>query len=354
MCGTSDIDDLVALVRGREAADAMLTALRVPVTKALDPSTPRGFDAAVARLAAALRRRASAPEAEALRAALKALDIDWREAAVGVRRAAVERARGAAARAVRAVVERVRGAVGQAASDVVVATRSDVRRRQRLAIGADLNAMDTRAIAYLGRASELFVRDEYGRRLEAFGNAARRVVAGGLEQGLGRDDIAQELAAAADAALVRRSASYWDLVAASWIGEARSMSQISAYAEAGIERYVIVAVLDEHTTDICRYLDGKVLEVADALRTLDRLEAAEGPLALKTERPWVRERVGDDGKRVISVADKELAVVERSGVGVRDDRGDFVRALSSRDLAPAGIGFPPFHGFCRSTTTADV
>jgi hypothetical protein len=354
MCGTSGTDDLVALVRGREAADAMLSALRVPVTKALDPSTPRGFDAAAARLAAALRRRASAPEAEALRAALKALDIDWREAAVGVRRAAVEQARGAAARAVRAVVERVRGTVGQAASDVVAATRSDVRRRQRLAIGADLNAMDTRAIAYLGRASELFVRDEYGRRLEAFGDAARRVVGAGLEQGLGRDDIAQELASAADAALVRRSASYWDLVAASWIGEARSMSQMSAYAEAGIERYVITAVLDEVTTDTCRYLDGKVLQTADAVRMFERVAASEDPLALKTERPWVRERLGDDGRRVLRVGDTELAVVERSGVGVRDDRGAYARALPASELAPAGLGFPPYHGYCRTSTLADL
>jgi hypothetical protein len=349
MCGASGTDDLVALVRGREAADAMLAALRVPVTKALDPSTPRGFDAAVARLAAALRRRASAAEAEALVEALKALDIDWRGAAAGARRHAIERARTAAARVVDGVVARVRGSVGQAARDVVEATRSDVRRRQRLAIGADLNAMDTRAVAYLGRASELFVRDEYGQRLEAFGDAARRVVAGGLEQGLGRDDIAQELAAAADAALVRRSSSYWELVAASWIGEARSMSQISAYAEAGIERYVITAVLDEVTTDTCRYLDGKVLQTADAVRMFDRVAASDDPLALKTERPWVRERLGEDGRGVLRVGETELAIV-----GARDDRGAYARALPASDLAPAGIGFPPFHGFCRSTTVADV
>lgn len=33
-------------------------------------------------------------------------------------------------------------------------------------------------------------------------------------------------------------------------------------------------------------------------------------------------------------------------------RGAYSRALSSRDLAPAGVGFPPFHGFCRTTTVA--
>jgi hypothetical protein len=28
--------------------------------------------------------------------------------------------------------------------------------------------------------------------------------------------------------------------------------------------------------------------------------------------------------------------------------------LSGRDLVPAGIGFPPFHGLCRTTTLPDV
>jgi hypothetical protein len=72
----------------------------------------------------------------------------------------------------------------------------------------------------------------------------------------------------------------------------------------------------------------------------------------------VRERLGDDGKRHLLVdGDGDasvLAVVERSGVGVRDDRGGYSRALSGRDLAPAGIGFPPFHGFCRTTTVPDI
>jgi hypothetical protein len=137
-----------------------------------------------------------------------------------------------------------------------------------------------------------------------------------------------------------------------------SLSQISAYAEAGIERYVFSAVLDEHTTDTCRYLDGKVVETAEGLRTFERLEASDDPLAIKQIRPWVRERVGDDGMRNL-VVDRGtqrsvLAVVERSGYGARDDRGAFSRGLSGREVATEGVGFPPFHGLCRTTTLPDV
>ena len=264
MCGTSTTDDLATLVAARETADALLFALRVPVEKALDLSTARGFDAAVARLGAELRRFAAVPEAEAVRRTLAVLDVDWRVSTPPQRSAVVHQALVAAGREAAAVSRRIEAPLGRAAAEIVRATRSDSRRRHRLVIAAELNAVDRRAVDYVTRANVLFVRDEYGRRLETFGDQARRIVARGLEQGLGRDDIAEDLASAASAALVTRARPYWDVVAASFIVEGRSLAQVSGYAEAGIDRYVLLAVLDEHTTDTCRFLDGKVLQTADA------------------------------------------------------------------------------------------
>jgi hypothetical protein len=82
---------------------------------------------------------------------------------------------------------------------VVTATRTDARRGQRLAIGAEFNAIDRRVIAHVTSSQGNFVRDEYGRRIEGFGEEARRIVATGLEEGLGRDDITQALEQAARA-----------------------------------------------------------------------------------------------------------------------------------------------------------
>jgi hypothetical protein len=204
----------------------------------------------------------------------------------------------------------------------------------------------------------LFVRDEYGRRLESFGVRARGIVAHGLERGLGRDDIGADLAAAAERAFVDRGRAYWNVVAASFVGEGRSLSQLSSYVEAGIDRYVFSAILDEVTTDVCRWMDGKVLQTRDAVRMFERMEASDDPLAIKRERPWVRERVSHDGVRELVVRRGDvvttLAAIERSGVGVRDDRGSFARAIDDRDLAPSGISLPPLHGCCRSTTHALV
>ena len=50
----------------------------------------------------------------------------------------------------------------------------------------------------------------------------------------------------------------------------------------------------------------------------------------------------------------ELAEVTRSAMGTRDDRGDFRALASDSALNEVGIGFPPYHGLCRTTTLAVV
>jgi SPP1 gp7 family putative phage head morphogenesis protein len=354
MCEACAIDDLELIRAARQVADDLLERLHLPVAKALNLSEPGGFETAVVRLADELRRKTHLADTHAVREALAILDVDWKLSSASQRKDLIAQALQAAGRATRAVPSQIRLSFGKAAEQVVAATRRDGRQRRGLGIGADFNAIDRRAVEYVTRANVLFVRDEYGRRLESFGQEARRVVARGLQEGWGRDDIAEDLSRAASASLVQRSTSYWNLVAASLVGESRSLSQISSYAEAGIERYMISAVLDEVTTDTCRFLDGKVIQTADALRTFERLETSEDPMALKQERPWVREKAGEDGQRHLMAGQKLLAVIERSGLGVRDDRGSYSRALSGRELAPAGVGFPPFHGYCRTSTTPDI
>jgi hypothetical protein len=137
------------------------------------------------------------------------------------------------------------------------------------------------------------------------------------------------------------------------VARGRSYAQLSAYAEAGIAGYRIVAVLDEVTTQTCRFLDGKTFAVSQGLDLFDRVEAA--PDQLPELNPWIREqRDPDTGRRSLYVARGDtrvpLADIERSGVGTRDDRGEFARGLGERELGDLGIGFPPYHGLCRSTT----
>jgi hypothetical protein len=86
-------------------------------------------------------------------------------------------------------------------------------------------------VRHVARSHGNFVRDEYGRRLAAFGEEARRIVADGLERGLGRDDLASSLEAAARAALSERQPYYWEVVAGAFVGQGRSFAQMSSYNE---------------------------------------------------------------------------------------------------------------------------
>lgn len=50
----------------------------------------------------------------------------------------------------------------------------------------------------------------------------------------------------------------------------------------------------------------------------------------------------------------DLAEVTRSAMGTRDDRGDSRALASESALNEVGIGFPPYHGLCRTTTLAVI
>jgi hypothetical protein len=71
----------------------------------------------------------------------------------------------------------------------------------------------------------------------------------------------------------------------------------------------------------------------------------------------VRETVdAESGKRSLTVERSgqriSIADIVRSGVGARDDLGDFARRLGENELGELGLGFPPYHGLCRTTTVA--
>ena len=360
MCGSCDLERLTALSEARALVEELTAPLlHQPIAKAMQLGTTSGFDQAVVALAAELRRQARAPVRDAIRGAVSALDVEWGRTTAEQRRQLVTAAMSAAGRSTALIPARIQSVLGPAADEVVSATRSHARRAQGVAISADFNALDRRITAHITRAQVNFVTDELGRRVEAFGVEARRVVTEGLEVGLGRDDISAALQSAAQGTLSGRSPFYWDIIASSFIGNGRSYAQLSSYAEAGVSRYLIEAVLDEQTTEACRFLHGKVFEVGDALRRFDALDQLERPEAVKRAQPWVREGVDPiNGNTVLYVerggARAPLVEVTRSGVGVADDRGEHRRALSNKALMELGVGFPPYHGLCRTTTVPAV
>jgi hypothetical protein len=347
---TAEIDKCC---EGMEAADHLLKhglGMRL-MAKAIDLTTGSGFDEAVALLASRLRRSASVSEKAAVAAALRGLDIDWGRSNPEVRRRLIEQSLVEAGRKLAMVPTKIETRLGDALPSIFRAGKRDVRRFVPK-VGIRLTAVDEEAIRAMRSSAALFVTDEMGRRVDSFGEAAKDIVAQGMEAGWGRKEISEKLAAAANGKIAKGGA-YWDVIAGAFVGRARSWSQLIGYDQAEISRYRVVAILDQATTQICRFLDGQVFDVREGLNALGRERTLSRPEQIKESNPWVRERRGEDGKRQLYVTRDgqrvPIATVERAGSAI-DDRGEFSGAMGERDLVNVGLGPPPYHGLCRSTT----
>jgi hypothetical protein len=109
--------------------------------------------------------------------------------------------------------------------------------------------------------------------------------------------------------------------------QARVMGKISAFADAGVTRYRLDAVIDDRTSAVCLRLNGQVFELTDATDQIDRLLDADSPDAAKEAAPWK--------------TDEELAQI----IGPAR-RGSKAAASRLRDAGASVL--PPFHGNCRT------
>lgn len=337
---------------GLHAADAIAKQLKLPVSKAIDPLDPDGFLRIVSRLAGALRGVTEEEEAKALRAALRALDVDWKNLSADQRESVFQ----AAKRAMAPLPARVLPSIDQqfqvVGSRVVGDTRKESIRRFGLKLNVSLSQRDVEAEKFIRANAGNFITDAYGTKLDELGVMAREVVARGLESGFGSEEITGQLEKQLGDR-VMRSRSYWNTVAMSFTNQSRTFSQLNAYSEAGIQQYAFEAVLDEVTTDQCRFYHGKVFSVGAAVARATKLMQAKSPEEVKSLNPWVRVGSDDEGKRILFIEREgqkvQLATVERSGYGSRDDVGDYSDAASPKKLEEEGIPWPPLHGKCRST-----
>lgn len=103
-----------------------------------------------------------------------------------------------------------------------------------------------------------------------------------------------------------------------------SLGSIHTMADAGVERFEFVAVMDERTTEICQWMHGRQFTVGSALSMEDRILRAGDPNAYKEVAGW---RSFGDVQRLAGGGDLES---------------------QSALLGAAGVMLPPLHGLCRS------
>jgi len=341
---------------GVAAAEELLRGVyRLEVAKALDPLDRHDFLVIVQRLGRALAGVAREAEATALRRALATLDVDWPRLTPAARDQVLRAAREAVHSAAAQVLPRVDQLFEVEGKRIIAGSRRSAVRQFGLRIDASTTSTDDRIAAFVRRSESHFIRDQYGRRADELGQRARDIVASGLERGLGRDDIVGDLAAALTSATGRARA-YWEVVATSFANRGRTYTQLAAFDDADIERFRFEAVLDEVTSEVCRFMHGREFTVESAMQRFEDVENASDPEAITSLQPWVQVGADDDGNQVLFYkrGDRRhvIAQVDEPAVGQLDRVGRYSRAHTSEQLEAAGVVTPPLHGRCRSTIVA--
>jgi SPP1 gp7 family putative phage head morphogenesis protein len=350
----SDAGEVLLLAHGARACEELLASrYAIHVEKVINPLTVRGLRLIEGRLSAALQQTTRGNELKAVARALNMVDVDWANISEAARKRVQDSVRKVLGEVVPANVAATQQMLRVTAKSLFPSTRQATIQKFKLrGVGSSLTQRDKKTSSALQANTSLFVRDAYGRIHDGFSNKARNLVAAGLKQGLGSAEISEKLAAALSGAVQR--AGYWDLIASTFANRARTYTQLHAYEEAGIRAYRFEAVLDEVTSEICRFLHGQEFPVKGNVERIARVSAGS-PEDLLTEQPWLSQGKNDDGEDAIFVGSvsrgnrQQVATIASGAMGVRDGIGTYTDAMDAAALDALGANMPPVHGNCRST-----
>lgn len=351
--------------RGALAADAIIEAgYGVRIEKALDPLDPDDFVTIVGRLSSALSKATVKTDVETLNKILDGLDVDWPNLSKKQIDKIVDATASILAKSAEKIIPPVQRELEVVGPRVVKATKRGQKKvlPQRLSakINIAMSLVDQQIIDHAVGSQSLFITDEYARRAADYSRKARSVVAAGLEKGLGRDEISRDLQNAIGVKPgLRKSKQYWDVVSGVFTNRSRVWGALVSFDEAGVDRYIFEAVLDERTTDQCAALHGKTFSVQNGISQYKAAAAADDPEAVKDIQPWLRVGKDDEGRRILFTQSRDgertfVGEITRSQVGIKDTTAQTRNMMSTTQLQDAGITMPPLHGSCRSTIVADV
>lgn len=154
--------------------------------------------------------------------------------------------------------------------------------------GYKLTVTDHRAINTIARHDLTWIKDHTEADLmPKFKRATTEV----MQEGYSRDKLARRLADDLGG-IVDADAEYWSDLADHTVSKARAIGRVQGFVDAGILYARIQAVLDKNTSQICRDLNGRVIEVAHLKRQADNLLAAKTKDELKAAATWQKRYTG--------------------------------------------------------------
>lgn len=219
-------------------------------------------------------------------------------------------------------------------------------------IGSSITEGDRIAMKALSEMPGFFIRDHLGNVSKGLTKRGRAIVKAGMRDSLGYREIGKELRDQLPGMWAKYGKHYADVVANAGVQRARAFAEISAYVDASIEYAELVAVIDNRTTDCCRFLDGQLISVSNVVDILNQTLEITNPEDIRQVTPWVYNK--KDPKtglpQLVTRNGVVLADILRSGYGKINDRGEYAARKMGDQLAiDANIGPPPYHGLCRTT-----
>jgi len=185
-------------------------------------------------------------------------------------------------------------------------------------ISPSFGVMDEKALRVLDEHNVWWVRNQFNRNLtDKIRKLGKKVITEGMDYKQAGTLFEKEFAEQFQSYGTR----YWRGFANHVVSRSSELGRVSGYEKAGIKRYEIRAVLDHRTTEICREMHGRVLQVKAAVDMRNQILDAKTPEDVLKVAPWMR-------------AD-QVADVENSQL-------------------PTGMAIPPYHFRCRTRTVALV
>lgn len=248
---------------------------------------------------------------------------------------------------VRSLISEWRKTTAAHAVPVAELTRERLRETMLPRISATLAQPDIDAVNAVADQAGLFVRDQLGIESEMLSARGKEIVARGLRDGLGREQIAMDLRAEIPEMWAKYGENYSQVVASNAVVRARSISQTASYRDAGVTRYEVVEMEDERMCVICGYMNGMVISVAGASQIHEAVAEAGTIAELAQANPWVGVKLDPEtGGKVLRT---------NNGVDIaRVNQGGGYESIVSGDslVSDASVAQPPFHPNCRGTTIA--
>lgn len=316
MSEVDDFDFLYNLMGEIELAD--------PVFKAKDPNTPEGLVTITQALFKAWDSLLDVTDAEYASYWLRSVSgVKWDSVSEEQIAAEITKLSEYIPPSVASTTTKLKESASDELTPIDTETRSKMQED-----GLDIKDGDPAAVEFLVNQAIAYFPTSFVKQSAHIAKRLQNYLVQGVASGARLEDIVNKYVEDMEQNASKVRKNWLRLAAHSAVTRARSRAMLGGFYEAGIERVVVFAVLDERTTPICEFLDGQTIAIRPLYQKWVELEENGTPL------------------------DEAFPMFQVSKDGDITQQGEVVASPSSGSMEWVHVmdfGFPPYHFFCRST-----